>query len=72
MLHTKLVASWELTHFVQQSHRETAFKGNMAYKKKNKNKQGFPGGSVVKMLPANAGDVGMIRGPERSHMPWGN
>ena len=28
-----------------------------------------PGGSVVKNLPATAGDTGSIPGPERSHMP---
>ena len=33
---------------------------------------GFPGSSVVKNLPANAGDVGSIRGPRRSHTPWSN
>ena len=27
---------------------------------------GFPGGSVVKNLPANAGDLGLILGLERS------
>ena len=27
---------------------------------------GFPGGSMVKNLPANAGDVGLIPGLERS------
>ena len=32
----------------------------------------FPGGSVVKNLPANAGDVGSNAGPERSHMPRSN
>ena len=31
----------------------------------------FPGGSVVKNLPAKAGDVGSIPVPERSPMPWG-
>ena len=31
-----------------------------------------PGGTVVKNLPANAGDVGWIPGPGRSHMPWSN
>ena len=31
--------------------------------------EGFPGGSVVKKLPANAGDTGGIPGPGRSHMP---
>ena len=29
--------------------------------------QGFPGGSVVKNLPVNAGDTGSIPGSERSH-----
>ena len=28
----------------------------------------FPGGAVVKNLPANAGDVGSSPGPGRSHM----
>ena len=28
---------------------------------------GFPGGSVVKNLPANAGDVGLISGSRRAH-----
>ena len=32
----------------------------------------FPGGAVVKNLPANAGDTGSIPGPGRSHMPWSN
>ena len=29
---------------------------------------GFPGGSVVKNLPANTGDTGLIPGRGRSHM----
>ena len=32
----------------------------------------FPGGTVVKNPPANAGDVGLSSGPGRSHMPWSN
>ena len=36
------------------------------------NAEGFPGGAVVKNPPANAGDVGSIPGPGRSHMPWSN
>ena len=32
----------------------------------------FPGGAVVKNLPANAGDARSIPGPQRSHMPWSN
>ena len=31
--------------------------------------RGFPGGSVVKNLPANAGDTGSIPSLGRSHMP---
>jgi len=34
--------------------------------------QGFPDGPVVKDLPVNARDTGLIPGPERSHMPQGN
>ena len=32
----------------------------------------FPGGTVVKNPPANAGDTGSSPGPGRSHMPWSN
>ena len=35
-------------------------------------KQDFPGGPVVKNLPANARDMGSIPGLEIFHMPWGN
>ena len=34
--------------------------------------QGFPGGSVLKNLPANAGDTGSIPDPRRFQMPWSN
>ena len=34
--------------------------------------KGFPGGAVVKGLPANAGDTGSSPGSGRSHMPWSN
>ena len=33
---------------------------------------GFPGGAVVKNLPANAGDMGSSPGPRRSHMRRSN
>ena len=33
---------------------------------------GFPGGAVVKNLPANAGDTGSSPGLGRSHMLWSN
>ena len=32
----------------------------------------FPGGVVVKNLPANAGDTDLSPGPGRSHMPRSN
>ena len=32
----------------------------------------FPGGTVVKNPPANAGDMGSSPGPGRSHMPQSN
>ena len=32
----------------------------------------FPGGTVVKNPPANAGDTGSIPGPGRSHMLQSN
>ena len=34
--------------------------------------KGFPGGSVVKNLPVNAGDMSLIPEPGRSHMPRSN
>ena len=34
--------------------------------------QGFPGGTVVKNPPANAGDVGSSPGPGRSHVQRSN
>ena len=34
--------------------------------------EGFPGGSVIKNPPADAGDTGLIPNLGRSHMPWGN
>ena len=39
---------------------------------KKMDKVDFPGGAVVKNLPANAGDTGSSPGPGRSHMPRGN
>ena len=34
--------------------------------------RGFPGGTVVESLPANAGDAGSSPGLGRSHMPRSN
>ena len=41
-------------------------------KGKKEGKRDFPGGAVVKNAPANAGDMGSIPGPGRSHMPQSN
>ena len=34
--------------------------------------QGFPGGSVVKNLPAHVGDMGLIPDPGGAHVLWSN
>ena len=39
---------------------------------KKENSRDFPGGAVVKNLPASAGDTGSSPGPGRSHMPRSN
>ena len=36
------------------------------------NLRGFPGGTVVESLPADAGDMGLSPGLGRSHMPRSN
>ena len=38
----------------------------------NKHRSEFPGGTVDKNLPVNAGDMGSIPGPGRFHMPGSN
>ena len=43
-----------------------------SFKKKKKNARDFPGGAVVKNLPAKAGDTGSSPGLGRSHMPRSN
>ena len=41
-----------------------------AFLNKLKKHKIFPGGSVVKTLPANAGDMGLITDLGRFHMSW--
>ena len=48
------------------------FFGSKAPLFKNEELGDFPGGTVVKNPPANAGDMSSISGPGRSHMPWSN
>ena len=50
----------------------SAWKYNASYIFNLKISRDFPGGAVVKNLPANAGDTGSSPGPGRSHMPWSN
>ena len=50
-------------------------KGKTEKKKKmslKKIKRGFPGGAMGKNSPASAGDMGLIPGLGRSHMPQSN
>ena len=62
---------------VSQRTLETLLQKNMVsstvlYLLRTKNiKWDFPGGPVVKNLPAIAGDTGSIPGPRRSHMHQG-
>ena len=44
----------------------------MAIIKKSTHNRDFPGGTVVKNLPASAGDMGSSPGLGRSHMQWSN
>ena len=37
-----------------------------------KDERDFPGGTMVKNPPANAGDTGLRPGPGRSQMLWSN
>ena len=41
-------------------------------KQQKKNVRNFPGGPVIRNLPANSGDTGSIPGPGRVHVPQGN
>ena len=41
-------------------------------RKQSKKDQGFPGFSVVKNSLTNVGDMSLIPGPWRSHLPRGN
>ena len=49
--------------------REDKYKENLSKTHHNKIIDGSPDCLVVKNLPCNAGDMGSIPGPGRSHMP---
>ena len=53
---------------MQQLKDPTCHNEDMAQPNKETNRD-FPVDSVVKNLPANAGDMGSISDPGRSHMP---
>ena len=63
------MTSFIMVHFSQQVLRAT-FK--TYHNRKKIRLQDFPGGTVVKNLPANAGDTGSSPGLGRSHMPPSN
>ena len=60
---------WETSHY---SHHKPGSALKQVWeiwiKHNFKSFSGFPGGSLVKNLPANAGDIGLIPGLGRSHM----
>ena len=61
--------------FFQRRHIDGTWKVLNIANQRNANQnhnEGFPGGAVVENPPANAGDMGSIPGPGRSHMPRSN
>ena len=60
-------STWE---FFSSSEDEAKAKGQLCYLKITT--LDFPGGTVVKNPPANAGDTGSSPGWRRSHMLWSN
>ena len=55
-----------------QSVRTGMVKGESALTESKMDEQGFPGGAVVRSLPASAGEMGLSPGLGRSHMLWSN
>ena len=51
-----------------ECHKEDPMQQVTSFKKKKRQLLGFPGGTLVKNLPANEGDIGLIPGQGRSHM----
>ena len=58
-------------HLEELKNKQTEM-NNTITEMKNTLKGGFPGGTVVENLPANAGDTGSSPGLGRSHMPRSN
>ena len=59
---------------ITTNQKSTVNKQKMTRKKyiSKESQQGFPDGSVVKNLPANEGDMGLISGPVRTHVLQNN
>ena len=53
-------------------HQRIPEETNFRTEKYNNQKRGFPGGSVVKNLLVNAGNMGLIPDLGRSHIPHSN
>ena len=47
-------------------------RSHVAKKPKHETEADFPGGPAVKNPPASTGDMGLIPGPQRSHVLWNN
>ena len=60
--------------FINLNTLRSVYYVNYTSKKKTKQeyKRDFPGSTVVKNLPASAGDMGWSPGPGGSHMPRSN
>jgi len=63
-MHTEKWLKWQISCYIHFA----------IIKKKTKTKgdKGFPGGSVVKNLPASAGDAGLTPGAGRAYILWSN
>ena len=69
----KMIKEDPYVHHCQHHHHQLLFVGKSPERKGElsglkRPKEGFPGGAVVKNLPANAGDTGSSPGLGRSHM----
>ena len=63
---------WQIRPNQQKMFKHIMFKNRGVKKKIGECLGGFPGGTVVKNPPANAGDTGSSPGLGRSHMPQSN
>ena len=62
----------KLTELQREIQESTVIVGDFNTSLSKTDRRAFPGGLVVKNLPANTGDMGSIPGLGRSHMPRGN